>query len=56
MNKRKSQNELLCQLYVKNQLYEELKLFKAQQKLPREQQITTKQKWTIINNLIEDML
>jgi hypothetical protein len=52
--RKKTQNQLLCQLYVKNQLYDELKRFKAQQKLPREQQMTIKQKWTIINELINN--
>ena len=50
---KKTQNKLLIELYVKNQLYDELKRFKAQQKLQREQQMTIKQKWAIINDLLE---
>jgi len=53
MPKRKiTQNELLCQLYVKNQLYEELKVFKAQQKLPQAERMTKQEKYLRIKELI----
>ena len=47
----KTQNQLLCELYVKHRLYGDLKRFRKQKNLPKDQQLTAKQKWVIINKL-----
>ena len=48
---RKSQNQLICELYVKNSMYKELREFKRSLKSPNPP--TTKQKYLIINQLIQ---
>lgn len=49
----KNQNKMICELYVKHRMYDELKKFKAMAKLPKSEQMTVKQKWAIINELIQ---
>ena len=47
----KSQNKLLIELYVKHRMYKELKEFKANQRLPKEDRMSNKQKYLIIKEL-----
>lgn len=49
----KSQNKLLIELYVKHRMYKDLRVFSDNQKLPKEKQLTTKQKWVMINELLK---
>jgi len=52
--RRITQNELLCQLYVRHQLYEELATFKAQRKLPKAEKMTKQQIYLRVQDLISN--
>ena len=51
---KKTQNQLLIELYVKHRMYKELREFKRSLKLPKADRMTTKEKWTIINELVNN--